>query len=442
MIPVEKVTADSVLPVQAGAVVIGGGVIGVMTALELAERGVDVVVVEKGEIAAEQSGRNWGWCRQMGRDSREIPLIKESLSLWRGMNARIGAETGFRECGILYLAATAQEIETRRHWVEKQARPNGIDSRIVTTTEVDHLIPSNRGAWAGGLYTPSDGRAEPWLAVPAMAQALQARGGKVFTQCAARGFERTAGRISAVVTERGTIKTDTAVVAGGYWSRRLLNSVGLKLPQLGTISNVARLSPVEGGPDTTFAGSSYAVRRRLDGGYTLANNLYSIADVTPASFRHFFDFLPALKMEWSNLKLRVGPHFITEAKLKSKWRLDERSPFEEIRVLDPAPMMHMLAPPLADLQKRYPVFSSAKFEEAWAGMIDVTPDAVPVIDRIESWPGLFLATGFSGHGFGIGPGAGKLMADLVTCKAPAVDPTPFRYRRFFDGSIIRPEAGL
>jgi glycine/D-amino acid oxidase-like deaminating enzyme len=93
-------------PDRAGAVVIGAGIIGIMTALELAERGIDVVVVEKGDVAAEQSSRNWGWCRQMGRDPREIPLALLSLTLWRGMNARIGAETGWTQCGIAYLCDT------------------------------------------------------------------------------------------------------------------------------------------------------------------------------------------------------------------------------------------------------------------------------------------------------------------------------------------------
>ena len=98
---IDRVPSDEVLPQQAAVCIIGGGVAGIATALELAERGIDAVVLEKGEIAAEQSSRNWGWCRQMGRDPREIPLILESLDLWRKMDARIGGQTGFRECGIV-----------------------------------------------------------------------------------------------------------------------------------------------------------------------------------------------------------------------------------------------------------------------------------------------------------------------------------------------------
>ncbi|MEM6666932.1 MAG: FAD-binding oxidoreductase, partial [Pseudomonadota bacterium] len=90
-------------PKRADVVVIGGGIAGVMTALTLAERGVSVVLCEKGAIGGEQSGRNWGWCRVMGRDPREIPLMMEAKRQWQGMNARIGGETGYRQAGIFYL---------------------------------------------------------------------------------------------------------------------------------------------------------------------------------------------------------------------------------------------------------------------------------------------------------------------------------------------------
>ena len=86
----------------------------------------------------------------------------------------------------------------------------------------------------------------------------------------------------------------------------------------------------------------------------------------------------------------------------------------------------------------FPAFRDMKVAESWGGVIDVTPDAVPVISAVDTLPGFFIATGFTGHGFGIGPGAGRLMAELVTGETPVVDPTPFRYSRFTDGS--RPQA--
>src|SRR5436309_793550 len=119
----DAVRSDPELPKKTAVAVIGGGIIGVATALELAERRVDVTLIEKGSIGAEQSSRNWGWCRQMGRDSREIPLILESLNAWRGINERIGAETGFRQCGIVYLCETEAELAARETWYDDNARP-------------------------------------------------------------------------------------------------------------------------------------------------------------------------------------------------------------------------------------------------------------------------------------------------------------------------------
>ena len=94
---VDPVASDETLPARADVVVIGGGIIGVSTALFLAQKGVSVVLCEKGHIAGEQSSRNWGWCRKMGRDPREIPLVIESLRLWERMNETVEAETGFRQ---------------------------------------------------------------------------------------------------------------------------------------------------------------------------------------------------------------------------------------------------------------------------------------------------------------------------------------------------------
>src|SRR5207248_10472987 len=107
---VDPVRSDEVLPTRADVVIVGGGIIGTSAALFLAERGVSVALVEKGHIAGEQSSRNWGWCRKMARDPREIPLIIESLRLWEGMNQRVEAETGFRTCGIMYLGESADDL--------------------------------------------------------------------------------------------------------------------------------------------------------------------------------------------------------------------------------------------------------------------------------------------------------------------------------------------
>ncbi len=430
MAPAPKPFAsDTSLPAKADVVIIGGGIIGAATALELAERGIDVVLCEKGIIAGEQSSRNWGWCRQMGRDEREIPLAKLSLHLWRDMNQRVGGETGFDQCGILYLCNNDKELAEREQWYTNDARPHGLATRLISSVEAGELAPGSSSGWRGGMFTPDDGRAEPQLATPSIAQAARNCGAKLFTGCAARGIEQSSGNISSVVTEKGTIKCDTVVLAGGAWSRRFCTNLGLFLPQLTVTSSALSTAPIETPLNHSLAGSDFALRKRLDGGYTIAHARLSIADIVPDSFRLFTKFLPALKSEARDLRLRLGRRFFEEAGLARHWPLDQPSPFEKIRVLDPPPVNRVLDKAVTALKAGYPVFEPMVVKESWGGAIDVTPDAVPVISAVNTMPGFYLATGFSGHGFGIGPGAGKLVADLVTGSVPCVDPEPFAYDR-------------
>ncbi len=439
MTPVpDHVQTDVALPKKADVVIIGGGIIGTATALELAERGVDVVLCEKGHIAGEQSSRNWGWCRQMGRDIREIPLVVESLRLWRGMNERTGAETGFSECGILYGCYDDKQIARNEKWLDEYARPYQLDSRMIDAATVEELIPGAAIPAKGALYTPSDGRAEPQLAAPAIANAARAQGARIFTNCAVRGLETKGGRVSTVVTENGSIEANAVVLAGGAWSRHFCDSLDIRLPQLTTISSVMRTAPLEAGLEHSLGGGKFAVRKRFDGGYTIAHGDVSVSDIVPASFRFIRDFLPAMKAERHGLKLRLGERFAEEWRLSKKWKLDEVSPFEKVRTLNPDPVDWIIDEAETSIKRHYPAFENMTVVEKWAGSIDVTPDVVPVISEVDKLPGFFLSTGYSGHGFGIGPGAGKLTADLVTGKAPVVDPEPFRYSRMIDGTRFKP----
>ena len=416
------------LPAKVDIAIIGAGIIGVMTALELAERGLSVGLFEKGQIAGEQSGRNWGWVRKMGRDPREIPLMIQSIALWRGMNERLGRETGFRQCGIAYLAQNAKQMAGHESWL-KSAGDHPVGSRLITGTEVASLLPDLVKPFAGALYTQDDARAEPSLAVAAMAAAAVEKGVQIFTQCAVRGFETQAGRMSHIITERAAVACDGLVVAGGYWSRRFLMRHGIAFAQLGVVNSVMRTCALDG-PTISASGADFAFRKRGDGGYTLAHRRLSVADLTPDYFRQFWKFIPALREDPAGFRIRIGKRFITEAQLARQWKLDEISPFEKMRVLDPEPVNAILDESLASLRAHLPIFEKAQILQRWAGMIDVTPDTVPVISPVASIPGLYLASGFSGHGFGIGPGAAKLMADLITKTAPSVNPEPFRWDRF------------
>ena len=427
--PVDPVQSDAILPARAGVVVIGGGIIGACTALYLAQKGHSVVLCEKGRIGGEQSSRNWGWCRTMGRDAREIPLAIESLRLWRGMNQQTGRETGFRQAGIAYLCETEQEIAEQEKWLV-EARQYQVDARVLRGAAIDAVVPGASKLFVGALHTPTDGRAEPSQAAPAIAEAARAAGATILTECAVRGIETQAGCVSGVVTEKGRIAADAVVLAGGAWSRLFCGNAGIDLPQLKVLGSVFRTQPISGGPEITAAGSVFAFRKRLDGGYTIARRNANVADITPDSFRLLLQYLPTLRRNYGEIRLRIGRRFLEEWGTKRSWSLDEATPFEAVRVLDPAPKRATLEEARAVLSRSFPAFADMRIAESWGGLIDVTPDAVPVIGEVASIPGFFLATGFSGHGFGVGPGAGRLAADLVAGDTPIVDPAPFRFSRF------------
>jgi glycine/D-amino acid oxidase-like deaminating enzyme len=429
------------LPESVDVVVIGAGVIGISTAWFLAQRGVSVLVCDKGRVACEQSSRNWGWIRQQARDPAELPIMIDSINAWDTLSRELDTDIGFTRQGVLYAAGTDAELARHEAWLDTAAQ-HQVDTRMLTGGEVDALIQDKQGQWRGGMFTPSDGRAEPWKAVPALAKALVQRGGQIREACAVRAIDQEGGRVTGVVTEHGRVRAQSVVCAAGAWSTLFLANLGVNLPQLSVRATVARTQP---GPEI-YSGNAalgeIAIRRRQDGGYTVAASSMNEHLIGADSFRHFFKFLPTLAASAGYIRMRFGGEIIERLLPVRRWADDEETPFERHRVLNPAPSQAAIKKMHAGLAKRVPGIAGGEFAEAWAGMIDVTPDVVPVMDEVSTAPGLYLATGFSGHGFGIGPGAGKVMADLVTGRTPAHDLSRFRLARFTDGSRMRPGPGL
>ena len=436
-----SLSSPAAVPPAADVVIIGGGIIGISTAWFLAREGVDVVVCEKGFVAGEQSGRNWGWVRQQGRDEREMPMIVESLRIWRGLGEQIGEDVGYRERGILYLVDEDRQLERYAAWV-KAAEDYDIGTRLIDGSELRDLVSGATVPWRGALYTASDGRAEPHQATPALARAAAREGATILESCAVRGIESTAGQVSAVVTEHGTIRTSTVLCAAGAWTSMFCRSLGMRLPQLRLRGTVARTAPAEAVCDGALIGAGLALRRRQDGGYTVADGAVLDHAITPSTLRFGSKFMAALLMDVGATRLSLGREFLEEWATPKKWPLDQVSPFEKCRVLDPEPNPRTLRRIRSRLDRIFPQLASVPIAESWAGMIEATPDIIPVIDEAEGLPGFYVATGFSGHGFGIGPGAGKAIAGLLTGNDSGIDLRAFRLSRFFDGTPIRPQTSV
>lgn len=438
--PLVPVVSDPQLPAAADVVVIGGGIAGVAAAYYLAKKGHRVALVEKGRIGAEQSSRNWGWVRQQNRDERELPLAKWALESWGGLAEEIGADLGFRREGLVYLTDKPEELANWEKWVT-MARGYQVHSRMLTAAEAGAMVPGANGRWVGGVHSPTDGRAEPTMASPALAEAARRLGATIHQDCAARGMETEGGVVSAVVTEKGRIRTPRVLCAAGAWTSLFCRWHGIDFPQSGVRATAFATQPgpalFEGGLSTP----GFTARRRLDGGYTVAIRNRGRIEITPQGLRYARQFLPMFRERWSTaVSVGFGRSFFSGPEALARWTLDGVSPFEKTRVLNPPPDAATIREALASMAQGLPGLKDIGIAQQWGGWIDSTPDAVAAIGPVPQLPGFFVASGFSGHGFGVGPAAGRLAADLVAGDAPIIDPHPLRFTRFAEGEQGPPAA--
>lgn len=426
---IAPVNTSTEFPTVTSVVIIGGGIIGLTAALTLAERNIPVVVLEKGRIAGEQSSRNLGWVRKTSRHAHDIPLALAADRLWAQMPERVGADVGYRQEGIMFVARNAAQMAMHEGWL-KSVEHLSLDSRLLSNREIAQRVPGGAGEWAGGIYTPSDARAEPTLASSAIAKAAMALGVVIIEQCAVRTLQMSAGKVSGVVTEKGEIRCDQVLLAGGMWSRRFLGNLGVSLPTLALTCSVLRTHPMQGPTEIAVGAPDFSFRKHKDGGFIITQRGKLDAFLTLDHLLLAKQYMPQFRAQRSVLNVSLGKYFLKDLTLSRRWSADSVSPFERIRVQDPAANPRLNNDAMNNLIAAWPVFEQAKIAQSWAGTIDVTPDSNPVIGPVEQIPGLTVATGFSGHGFGTSPAAGHLAADMVSGHTPIIDPSPYRFDRF------------
>lgn len=423
-------------PSEVDVVVVGGGVVGLATAWAAAQKGLRVLLVEKGTLGAEQSSRAFGWISNLGLDPRKLDLTTRAKALWKDIHERTNGAPGLVRSGLVFHCANAQEEAPWRAWLgEVNGRP-GVDARMLEGAELAPLLPGAAFPPGGALYGPSDGYVEPPAATRAVGVLARAAGAILVEGCAVRGVREEGGAVRAVVTEHGVVRARHVVVAAGAWSRLFCARHGIALPQLTIESSLARTTPIEGLPKVAFQRKGANFRPCADGSYVVAPDHGHVADVTPASIRWARLFFPALWSTKGLLRLRFGRRFFQELATPTRWRLDAVTPFERTRVLPAAPDVGLMTESFADLCEAFPGFRAAGLREMWAGHIDATPDSTPVISSVEGRPGFWIATGFSGYGLTHAPAAGEALAAAIAGETPAVDLSPYRLSRFFDGSPL------
>jgi glycine/D-amino acid oxidase-like deaminating enzyme len=239
-----------------------------------------------------------------------------------------------------------------------------------------------------------------------------------------------------VVTEKGTIRTPLAIMAGGAWASSFCRQLDVRFPQAAVRQSIVALAT--GGIDLpdAFYSKSFSITRRGEGCHSLGISGRASVDPTMQFLRFSREFVPMFQRRWRSLSPGGLEGFRSGHESLSRWHLDRPTPMEAMRVLDPrvnASVVRLLRKRAASL---IPALGSAAMAGSWAGYVDSTPDGVPVIGEVPSVPGFILAAGFSGHGFGIGPGAGHLVADIATGEAPIVEARPYRLSRFDRGTPL------
>ncbi len=418
------------------AVVIGGGIVGTSAAWYLVKKGLKPLLLEKGRIAGEQSSRNWGFVRQQGRDPFEVPLMMECNRMWQGLEQELGADLGWRMGGNIKIADNPATLASYESWLDV-ARQFQLRTRIVTPAEIEKIVPGIAGNFLGGIYTENDGQAEPEKVSDAFAAAARKGGAEICPGEAALEIVTEGGRIAGVRSEKRFVRCDKVIVAAGAWSARLLRPLGIDLPQLLIRASVTLIQPVRPITECGVWSPRVGFRQRANGAVNLADGKYDHF-VIPDSIRHTKIFWPNMAANRGHIEFKLGGQFIDG--LFDKMRGEPTSAYTKTRVLDPAPNETRNANAIAEFERIFPDIGKVSVQRSWAGMIDVTPDIIPVIDAPGTPAGLVIATGMSGHGFGMGPITGRLAAELATDGKPSFDLAGFRFARFRDGTMLGPRA--
>ncbi len=366
-------------------VVIGGGISGVAAAYELARAGIRVALVEKGELASMASGWTLAGVRQSGRDPAELPLAQAAVRRWEHLAEELDADIEYRQEGNLRLARTPEEVEWIRNMVAQQ-QALGLELEFLPDTQaVREVAPALSDAVLAASFCPTDGHANPIATVQAYARAAERAGAQMLFQTKVTRIDASGGKVQGVQTTVGPLAADAVILAAGIYSDRLCATVDVPLPlhlvHVGVVQTVPQpplLAQVLGVANADVAG-----RQEVGG------RLRFTASTGP----------------WTH-------------------------PDRELRLEDIRPTAEAVAGIIQRTGHILPAFLQARIARVWGGLLDMTPDGLPVLDRVDPVDGLVITAGFSGHGFCLGPITGQIGAELAQGKQPSLPLEPFRWDRF------------
>ena len=409
-------------------VVVGAGICGVTAAEALARRGARVVVVEKASgPGLEQSGRAQGAIRVQGREAAELPLAMESLEIWRGV-AEYGDEFELRFGGNLYLCTNEEEVRQATE-LRDAAHANGLtDVQLVTPNEAREIVPAATGEFAAAMWSPGDAQCLARGATEFFARRAAAAGASFSYSTLATRIVASGGAVTGLATSRGLIDAPAVVVTGGIWTAHLAATVGVQVPVMPVALSQCETEPVEPLIGPTLRCFEFGARQRPNGQLSMSGGMNTIVDhyLSLASLRHGRTWTRRYLANRKAIRLRVD------------WRRLAR----ELRGRSREAAEHMAHPVERDANRALmdasleaavrmiPRLRNVRITRYWAGVIDMSPDGLPILDGSTGLGGLVIVTGLSGHGLALGPAIGRIAAELATGGRTDRPIAAFSLRRF------------
>lgn len=370
----------------ADVIIIGGGVVGCAAAYYLAKKGVtDIIVLEADKsIGHGGSSRNGGGVRQSGRDVRELPYAMYAVqNMWPTLSEELGMDVEYYQRGNLRLGKTDAHLQ-KLNTLASNAQALGLDMHVIDGKEVKEICPYLSDEIIGASWCPTDGHANPLLTTLAYYKRALEMGVRFFTEAKVQTLKKIKGVLRQVILETGEIfEGEQVIVAAGYESRFLARTVGIDVPMTRYFEEalVTEMQPkmfdiMLGTADADFYG-----HQSQHGSFVFGSEsgLEEATDMAPEDLRT------------SALTLSAGCRAV---------------------------------------MGYIPMLADAKIVRSWGGWLDLCYDGVPVISKVKEVPGLILACGFTGHGFGTAPSVGLMLAQMVLGEETVVDISALRYDRF------------
>lgn len=371
----------------AEVIIIGGGINGCAAAYYLAKKGVtDVAVLEADKsIGHGGSSRNGGGVRQSGRDVRELPYAMYGIkNMWPALSEELGVDVEYTQKGNLRLGKTEEHMK-KLNTLASNAQSVGLDVRMIDAKEVKEICPYLSDEIIGASWCPTDGHANPLMTTLGYYMRALDMGVRFYTDAMVKKIRKIKGKVRQVVLQDGTIfEGETIILAAGYESRYIARTIGVDVPMTRLIDEAL------------------------------------VTEMQP----HMFDIMLGT----------AGADFYGHQTKHGSFVFGSSCGYEKVTDMeDPSALVTnsmTISASCRAIMGYVPALKDAKIVRSWCGWLDMAFDGVPFICHVEEAPGLILACGFTGHGFGTAPAVGLMLSQMVVGEETVVDISPLRYNRF------------